>query len=303
MDEVSVNPDLPSVEMAAQEKIGVQLRAAREAKGLSVADVAAQIRLAPRQIDALEAADMTNLPELPFVRGFVRSYAKLLGLDAQQLLALLPDPYASNALHLPASVEVVLDAKRLSRQQNRRWLIALVGIAVLVAIWMSREPATSLVVQPEASLATVEQAIELPAVIETVHAVSASVEATDALAAALVAPIAAQVKAPLPASEVPVVVPVLTPLASASSVPMSTTGSQLRLTFSADAWAKITDSNGRLLSSRHHQAGGELNLKSVGPYQIVLDNASAVKIYRHGKLLDLTSYINKDSDLARFTVE
>ena len=54
------------------------LREARERLGLSVADVAAQIKFAPRQIEALEADDFKHLPEAAFLRGFVRSYAKIL---------------------------------------------------------------------------------------------------------------------------------------------------------------------------------------------------------------------------------
>ena len=56
--------------------LGRMLREAREHLGLSVADVAAQIKFAPRQIEALEADDFKHLPEAAFLRGFVRSYAK-----------------------------------------------------------------------------------------------------------------------------------------------------------------------------------------------------------------------------------
>src|ERR1039458_7621063 len=70
--------------------LGRMLREARERFGLSVADVAAQIKFAPRQIEALEADDFKHLPEAAFLRGFVRSYAKILHLDAQTLLAAHP---------------------------------------------------------------------------------------------------------------------------------------------------------------------------------------------------------------------
>jgi len=302
MDELIANPDLPTVEVVAKKNVGEQLRMAREVKGLSVTDVAAQIRLAPRQIEALEADDMASLPELPFVRGFVRSYAKLLGLDAQPLLAVLPDPYASSELHLPASVDVAFDVKKLSMQQSRVWLIALAIVVFLVVIFVSWNPVAP-VSQPVPVLAVVEQTIELPIIVEPAPASSAPIDAVDALATALVAPIAAQVKAPLPMSDVPALTAPLRNLAVASGVPVSNVAISLRLIFAAESWAEITDGSGKTLSSRHHPAGTELNLKSVGPYQLVIGNASSVQLYRRGKLLDLTSFINKTSDVARLTVE
>ena len=78
--------------------LGKTLREAREHLGLSIADVAHQTKFASRQIEALEADDFQNLPEMPFVRGFVRSYAKILQLDAQPLLAFLPQ---TNAPQMP----------------------------------------------------------------------------------------------------------------------------------------------------------------------------------------------------------
>lgn len=298
MDENIVSHDAPAVEVMIA-TIGAQLRAMREVKGLSVSDVAAQIRLAPRQIEALEADDMASLPELPFVRGFVRSYAKLLGMDAQPLLSALPDPYANSELHTPASVDLPFNAKQLSVQQSRIWLMAAAGIAALAiifALWNRASPA-----QHSASATrVVEQAIELPIPAESAAAASLPMDAADALAAALVAPIAAQVKAPLPVSSVPAAMPFTkTP----SGVPASSVTSQLSLTFAAESWAEITDMSGKLLSSGHHPAGSELNFKSLGPYQIVIGNASSVQLYRRGKLVDLTSYINKSSDVARLTLE
>ena len=61
---------------------GGALREAREKLGLSVADVSNRLKFAPRQIEALEADDFARLPEIAFVRGFMRSYAKLLQIES-----------------------------------------------------------------------------------------------------------------------------------------------------------------------------------------------------------------------------
>lgn len=68
---------------------GARLATAREAMGWTVKQVAAQLKLATRQIVALEADDYAALPEPAVVRGFIRAYAKLLKLDAVPLLALI----------------------------------------------------------------------------------------------------------------------------------------------------------------------------------------------------------------------
>jgi len=69
---------------------GALLAAQRQAKGWSVEHAASQLKFATRQVIALEADNYAALPGQVIVRGFVRAYAKLLGLDANALVALLP---------------------------------------------------------------------------------------------------------------------------------------------------------------------------------------------------------------------
>lgn len=69
---------------------GVQLAAQRQAKGWTVEHVSSQLKLATRQILALEADNYLALPGAVIVRGFVRAYGKLLGMDADALVAALP---------------------------------------------------------------------------------------------------------------------------------------------------------------------------------------------------------------------
>ncbi|MGH8599727.1 MAG: helix-turn-helix domain-containing protein [Burkholderiales bacterium] len=68
------------------ETTGGQLAAARQHYGLTVADVARQLKLNVRQVEALEEGAYEQLPGPVFVRGFVRNYARFLGLDPEPLL-------------------------------------------------------------------------------------------------------------------------------------------------------------------------------------------------------------------------
>jgi len=66
---------------------GARLRQARERRGDSIAEVAQALKLAPRQVDALERGDYEALPGPAFVRGFMRNYARYLNLDPEPLIA------------------------------------------------------------------------------------------------------------------------------------------------------------------------------------------------------------------------
>jgi cytoskeleton protein RodZ len=57
------------------------LRETREARGLTIAEVAQHLKLTPRQVEAMEAGDLAHLPGPAFARGFVRNYARFLHLD------------------------------------------------------------------------------------------------------------------------------------------------------------------------------------------------------------------------------
>jgi len=57
------------------------LRETREARGLTIAEVAQHLKLTPRQVEAMEAGDLAHLPGPAFARGFVRNYARFLHID------------------------------------------------------------------------------------------------------------------------------------------------------------------------------------------------------------------------------
>ncbi len=66
-------------------EIGTALREGREQKGLTIEAVEEKTKIAPSVIVALEEGNSSRFPHAVYARGFVRSYALLLGLDAQEL--------------------------------------------------------------------------------------------------------------------------------------------------------------------------------------------------------------------------
>ena len=66
---------------------GATLRAARESKGISIEQVAKETLLTSRYLKALEADDYDTLPGTTFVRGYLRRYASIVGVSADELVA------------------------------------------------------------------------------------------------------------------------------------------------------------------------------------------------------------------------
>src|SRR5438093_7592996 len=79
---------------------GAQLAAQRQALDWSVEQIADQLKLAPRQVLALENDNYSALPGAAVTRGFVRAYAKVLKMDADALLAMLPSGVGSDPIPL-----------------------------------------------------------------------------------------------------------------------------------------------------------------------------------------------------------
>ncbi|NWG88105.1 MAG: helix-turn-helix domain-containing protein [Hydrogenophilaceae bacterium] len=150
------------------EGIGPRLAAAREAKGMATAEVAAKLRLGVRQIEALEADAYEQLPGEVFVRGFIRNYARLLDLDPDALLP-TQEVVVSEQLTVPST------NLRFQPSPIQRWLLLPVGSAILffalVALlyaWLSsgeqgavEQPAQEMVPGPQASQIVAPQPVIL----------------------------------------------------------------------------------------------------------------------------------------------
>ncbi|BBI99837.1 XRE family transcriptional regulator [Ferrigenium kumadai] len=277
------------------------MREARERLGLNVTDVAHQIKLAPRQIEALEADDYQRLPEMAFVRGFVRSYAKILHLDAESLLAVLPQPEAAAVQPILPSVEVPFPSPLSPQRQNLILLGAALLLAVVVvafAVWHLTTP------QEKTETAQVETPLALPADVQVIPAspvaeASTMASAVPAVSAPQPLPVAAQ-------SSVPAAKTAVAPTATAKPVPQPDTSAKtgvLRLVFGEESWTEIRDRDGKLISSQINLPGSELRLDGRAPLSLVIGHAASAHLYYKGKEVDLKPYTNATSEVARLTLE
>ena len=77
----------PASNAAPPAGYGARLAWERQRTGMGVTDIAAQLRLHPDQVRAIEQENLARLPETPYVRGFIRGYARMLNIDPVPLLS------------------------------------------------------------------------------------------------------------------------------------------------------------------------------------------------------------------------
>lgn len=101
MNDAVPEPAQEAVQLEPVISAGAQLTAWREERGWTVEQVANQLNLASRQIQALEEDNYAALPGMVIVRGFIRSYAKVLRVDPAPILAAIKEDKAEPAILPP----------------------------------------------------------------------------------------------------------------------------------------------------------------------------------------------------------
>jgi cytoskeletal protein RodZ len=132
MDEELVETDGPPV--------GERLRAAREEKGLSLEDIAAQTRIPRRHLESIENAEWDKLPAPTYTIGFARSYASCVGLDRADVADQLRTEIGGSRPQTMLSPEVFepADPARTMPKSLVFGAIAAVLVLVLVMTWLNK---------------------------------------------------------------------------------------------------------------------------------------------------------------------
>jgi cytoskeleton protein RodZ len=258
---------------AAHEGVGRRLREAREAAGLSLGEVSSRLKMPLRVVQSLEDEDWSRLGAAVFVRGQLRSYARLLGIDATPVEDAAGVSVVEPPVLTPRTYTSPL--QRFAEHAARRAVYIVMTIAIAIPVWLATRPHVELAASDAAPLdapATPQPATpvrrEAPR-----RAATASANAASDGPHPLVASLAA-----LPPRETPAIA----------------------LEFTGDSWAQVVAPDGTVLEQALLHAGDHRSYAPGEVAGVVLGNAGAVRVRSRGHDADLSPYLR--ANVARFTV-
>jgi cytoskeleton protein RodZ len=278
--------------------VGEELARARAALGLSIGDVAQQLKFAARQIEALEQGRFEELPAGTFARGMVRAYARLLKLDAEPLVGRVAARVA-----VPDNAAAVASARRpipITDSARRTNLIygalsvAILGVIAAVVFEWQRE-------RSNAARLSFVAAAQAP--LEPQRAA-----AVDTLASAVTPPNLSPLAAAAPAEPVeprPATARVAAsrPESQAAADGTGGTGGTRRIVmkFERESWVEIRGRDGKALVSQLNAAGSERTVEGKAPFALIIGNAQHVRLSYDDRPIDLAPHVKVE--VARFTLD
>jgi len=287
-----------SVTAAALTGVGQELAAAREARGLALADVAQQLKFAPRQLEALEQEQFGALPGATFAKGMVRSYARLLKLDPEPLLQRVAGHFeVPDSGRLAARYHQPVPFSDSARKSTFVYLGLSAGVLVLVgAVAYEWHQERTRVANP-GSKATTSVAKAAP---REAQPRPAPVAVQPATAPAQEKTKLAATPAPVPAP--PAAITPEKPKVVSADKPKAVGAGPHRLVVrtEGEAWIEIRDAADRMLVSSLNPPGSERVVRGKPPYSLVIGNASMVTVLYDDKPIDLAPHTRQD--VARLTV-
>jgi cytoskeleton protein RodZ len=264
---------------------GRLLQAGRERRGLELDALAQLLKVPVRKLQALEADRFEELPGAAFTRSLAQSYARQVGVDVQEVLALLPQAivppqrleHVSRGLQTPYREGSGAHFGGGSGFDGFRPVhgIALALLALALLLWLMPPLSTLL---PSLGLSSgSEPAAEVAAGSEAAAPVP---PAAPAASAALVAPV------PVPAASAPSVAPAASAPVPAPATPAGTVVLKTR----AASWIEVRDAGNAVLLSRTLQSGETVGLDGAMPMRVRVGVASALELSLRGEPVDLKPY-------------
>lgn len=286
---------------------GELLRNVRNERGLSVEQVADDLHLDRRMIEALEAEQFAEIGAPVFVRGHLKAYARALRMDEGAVL----DAY--RAVQPDASLEPALAPRAPGGQRNISpvpWVMGAVAavLAVALAVYVLRDESpqqASADQKPAAPPAAVPELLPPPEPAEPAAAAPAASTTTTSATAApsrdSVAVPTAPVVEPEPAQPVAVVEPPPAEPEPVAEAPAAAEGIELEFYFREESWVEISNLERRILFGLQRE-GMRRQLTGKPPIQILLGNAPGVDVYLNKEPYAIPAR-NVNGKVARFVID
>lgn len=289
---------------------GMLLRQAREAAGLSLAGLAAALKVPAPKLEALEADDHAAFQDHVFMRALAQSICRTLRMDSAQVLALLPRTQLKSLADDRGGINATFKERSfkaagtpLGRENGSRKvaIIVLLLLAAAAAVYfLPKQEGDAEEARTDSSNAV---ALVPPAAVVSEPAAAQEPVAPQAAASAE-APAAAPEPAAVPApagSVEPAATAVPAPSAEVAAATAQTPGGVLVMKASAQSWVQVKDANGRVVLQKTLEAGETVSADGAPPLSVIVGNASGTEVRVRGELLEVARTTR--DNVARFEVK
>lgn len=325
----AAQPEVPAV---TRVNPGETLRQARENNGWTLAEVALKLNLTVSSLSNLEAGAFDKLPGHTFARGYIRAYAKLLGMDQAALVHEFDvytgtDSTGSSVHSLGRIEEPVRVSHTILRIVSLLLLLAVIGGGFLWWQDQTSMRAKDLVgLTPEhvevegadgttqihpldepEDQAVAEAKTEGDAAVPaepaddqtgaTALALPGVPEAPVAVAPAPATPAPAAQAAPMPTPVTPVApASVAAPAAPATEAAPAVAGAgKVGVQYTADCWTQVTDANGKVLFGGLKRKGDNLEVSGKPPLSLRLGYARGAQVTYNGQAVDVAPFTSGET--------
>ena len=258
-----------AINQAAQE-LGALLKTKRTEKNIAIGEVAERLKFSAKQIESLESGDYKGLPEPIFVKGFIKTYARFLGLDADQIVALLNEAFPSQVTAV-TSAPTTESQNGLNFQDQKKnksfpkWLpLLVVAAAVVGAVYLWQSKSSEQTRQQEKSTLEVGDVAQPQLATDNVQVVPMNASAASASTPA-------NASAPM-----------------AASAAVANGGIQIKVRYRSNLI--VTDADGTPLHSGIVASNSSHEFKGKAPYQVRIGYATGSEISFNGQPVDIKNH-------------
>lgn len=283
-------------------ELGQRLQQARTESALSLDDVAQKLHLPLATVADLEAGRSERIGTAVYLKGFLRSYLKLVQLPedwAEQAIA------ASSAANVPAIMPAAgAVARRVSWLERYKWAASYVvgtALALTAVHWLVSNTPQLGFPEPTKSGPIALETPDQTAPAETAASAAKPAASQAEPAGEPLGPLA-QTDSEAATDELPVMAS-LNPFRVGSSSPTEASvsaASVLSLNFTQDSWVEIRDQSGKKLAYEVIRAGEKRSFSDGAPFSVLIGNARGVRADVGGKDVELEQYTR--GNVARFAV-
>ena len=291
------------------ESIGQALKAARLAQVMSVQDIARQLRLSEKQIEAIEDDDHSKFPNQIFLRGFIRNYAKLVREDTKKFSQLLGETFprtSTQAITFSVDGTPFIPVHKKSKG-NLIILFIVVLVSFLLVYEVYRSGGDDQKTNENIENGTVaETIIQLETEIEQVpednqNQFSSVIKSNGSDFNVLIEEVEIdqqggdsldkeqKVETALEVEDKP--------------VESGGGGGTLRFMFTGESWVEVKDAEGKKIFSQTSPGNTEETVNGSPPFFLTIGNAASVRLLYNDEPVDLIPHTNTNGGVARLSLD